>query len=197
MPRGRFQPEPVRRDDRRSDHQEQNFLFRRCPGFHQPKSDHRQLSTVPTPLMKQGNFTELRNTLPAPTVPSQAGCIQGNIIAASCIDPVASKLLALFPDPTFRPPWPAGQARQLDRRSELPVPVFGAQRHVLLRRPHRSQPDGEQPPLRPLQRIITWIGRIRRGRAIPSPAMAISRRNIASAVNRRARLGRPCEAVRR
>jgi hypothetical protein len=57
------------------------------------------LSTVPTPLMKTGNFTELKPTLAAPGVAGQSGCITGNIIAPSCIDPVGQKLLALFPDP--------------------------------------------------------------------------------------------------
>jgi hypothetical protein len=57
------------------------------------------LSTVPTPLMKAGNFTELKPTLAAPGVAGQSGCITGNIIAPSCIDPVGSKLLALYPDP--------------------------------------------------------------------------------------------------
>jgi hypothetical protein len=59
------------------------------------------LSTVPTPLMKTGNFTELRPTLATPGVAGQSGCISGNIIAPSCIDPVGSKLLALYPDPNI------------------------------------------------------------------------------------------------
>ncbi|NDJ14019.1 MAG: TonB-dependent receptor [Acidobacteriia bacterium] len=59
------------------------------------------LSTVPTPLMKTGNFTELRPVLANPAVAGQGGCISGNIIAASCIDPVGSKLLALYPDPNI------------------------------------------------------------------------------------------------
>lgn len=63
-------------------------------------------STVPTPLMKQGNFTELPQTLSDSPVAGQAGCIVGNIIQATsttgqpCIDPVGSKLAALFPNPT-------------------------------------------------------------------------------------------------
>jgi hypothetical protein len=65
-------------------------------------------STVPTPFMKQGNFTELRPTFTNPTVPSQNGCISGNIITASCIDPVGSKLLALYPNPNI----PSAVARQ-------------------------------------------------------------------------------------
>jgi hypothetical protein len=59
------------------------------------------LSTVPTPLMKTGNFTELKPTLAAPGVAGQSACITGNIIAPSCIDPVGSKLLALYPDPNI------------------------------------------------------------------------------------------------
>jgi Carboxypeptidase regulatory-like domain len=59
------------------------------------------LSTVPTPLMKQGNFTELRTTLTDPKVAGQAGCVSGNIIKASCIDATGQKLLALFPDPNI------------------------------------------------------------------------------------------------
>jgi hypothetical protein len=66
------------------------------------------LSTVPTPLMKGGNFTELKPTLAAPGVAGQGSCISGNIIQSSCIDPVGSKLLALFPDPNV----PAAVARQ-------------------------------------------------------------------------------------
>ncbi|HEU5234825.1 MAG TPA: TonB-dependent receptor [Terriglobales bacterium] len=60
-------------------------------------------STVPTPLMKQGNFTELKNTLSDSPVAGQAGCVVGNIIQATCIDPVGSKIAALFPDPNFGP----------------------------------------------------------------------------------------------
>jgi len=58
-------------------------------------------STVPTPLMKAGNFTELKQTLSNPGVAGQSGCISNNIIAASCIDPVGAKLLAIFPNPNI------------------------------------------------------------------------------------------------
>src|SRR4051794_10528103 len=64
-------------------------------------------STVPTPLMKNGNFTELSAALPT-SVPSQAGCISGKIIAASCIDPTGQKLLALYPNPNV----PSAVARE-------------------------------------------------------------------------------------
>ena len=60
------------------------------------------LSTAPTPLMTQGNFTELQNTtLTNPLVPGQSGCYVGNIIQATsttghtCFDPVAKKLMGL------------------------------------------------------------------------------------------------------
>ena len=58
-------------------------------------------STVPTPLMKQGNFTELGQTLNDSPVAGQSGCVVGNIVDPSCIDPVAAKLVALFPDPNI------------------------------------------------------------------------------------------------
>src|SRR6266446_3668324 len=62
-------------------------------------------STVPTPLMKAGNFTELPFALSDSTVPLQSGCYVGNILQATsstgqtCLDPVAAKLMALLPDP--------------------------------------------------------------------------------------------------
>ena len=65
------------------------------------------LSTVPTPLMQTGNFTELKASLTSP-IAAQAGCINGNVIAASCIDPVGAKLLALYPSPNI----PSAVARQ-------------------------------------------------------------------------------------
>ncbi len=58
-------------------------------------------SVVPTPLMKQGNFSELGITLNNPQVAGQTGCIANNVIAASCIDPSGAKLLSLFPDPNI------------------------------------------------------------------------------------------------
>jgi hypothetical protein len=66
------------------------------------------LSTVPTPLMKTGNFTELKPTLTSPAVAGQSGCISGNIILASCLDPVGLKLIALYPNPNI----PSAVARQ-------------------------------------------------------------------------------------
>jgi len=65
-------------------------------------------SVVPTPLMKTGNFTELKPTLSSPLVAGQSGCITGNVIAASCQDPTGAKLLALYPDPNL----PAAVAQQ-------------------------------------------------------------------------------------
>jgi len=53
------------------------------------------LSTVPTPLMTQGNFTELPYALANPQVPGQSGCYAVNIIQPGCFDPVAQKLMGL------------------------------------------------------------------------------------------------------
>ncbi len=53
-------------------------------------------STVPTPLMVQGNFTELPYALNNPAVPGQSGCYAGNIIQSGCFDPVAQKLMGLL-----------------------------------------------------------------------------------------------------
>lgn len=62
-------------------------------------------STVPTPLMKTGNFTELPFALSDSSIPGQSGCYVANILQATsttgqtCLDPVAAKLMALLPDP--------------------------------------------------------------------------------------------------
>jgi hypothetical protein len=62
-------------------------------------------STVPTPLMKAGNFTELNYSLSDSTIPGQSGCYVGNILQSTsstgqtCLDPVAAKLMPLVPNP--------------------------------------------------------------------------------------------------
>jgi hypothetical protein len=62
-------------------------------------------STVPTPLMKAGNFTELPYALTNSSVPGQSGCYVGNILQTTsstgqtCLDPVAAKTMALLPNP--------------------------------------------------------------------------------------------------
>ena len=58
-------------------------------------------STVPTPLMKTGNLTELKNNLPNSVVAGQGGCVSGNVISVSCLDPSALKLIAPYPDPNI------------------------------------------------------------------------------------------------
>jgi hypothetical protein len=60
------------------------------------------VSTVPTPLMKKGNFTELKNvTLNSSPVAGQGSCVAGQMIDPNCIDTTAAKLVALFPDPNI------------------------------------------------------------------------------------------------
>lgn len=60
-------------------------------------------SVVPTAAMRSGDLTELASHYPQytfkPTQASQTGCITGNVISSSCIDPVAKALMALMPNP--------------------------------------------------------------------------------------------------
>jgi hypothetical protein len=58
-------------------------------------------ATVPTPQMKQGIFTEYTKNLTDSVVPAQKGCVSGNVILSSCIDPVALKIIKLYPDPNI------------------------------------------------------------------------------------------------
>jgi hypothetical protein len=62
------------------------------------------IGTVPTPLMRQGNFSELPQSITSPTATGLGGfgnCIQNKIIQPSCIDPVAQNLLQLYPMPNI------------------------------------------------------------------------------------------------
>ena len=86
---------------------EKTFFFVDAQGFLSRQATTEQ-SVVPTPLMKVGNFTELKPTLPQSLVAGQSGCIRGNIIATSCLDPVGVKLLNLYPDPNI----PSAVAKQ-------------------------------------------------------------------------------------
>src|ERR1700728_3412385 len=59
------------------------------------------LSTVPTPLMKTGNFSVVSATHPLTAeAGNQKGCITANIVAASCIDPVGQAIMNLYPNPS-------------------------------------------------------------------------------------------------
>src|SRR6516165_9597446 len=60
-------------------------------------------STVPTPFMQEGNFTELPYSL-ADSVASQAGCVANNVIQSSCINAVGHNFAALFPAPNIPGP---------------------------------------------------------------------------------------------
>ncbi|MFZ0589861.1 MAG: TonB-dependent receptor [Bryobacteraceae bacterium] len=77
---------------------DKTFFFVDAQGF-SSRTATTTLSTVPTPLMKTGNFTELKNNLSTSAVPSQSACINGNVIATSCLDPTGLKLLSLYPNP--------------------------------------------------------------------------------------------------
>jgi hypothetical protein len=59
------------------------------------------LSTVPTPAMKTGDFTSVLSSHPMTAVAQgQTGCITGNIVSPSCIDPVGQAIMNLYPDPS-------------------------------------------------------------------------------------------------
>lgn len=61
-----------------------------------------QLATVPTPLMRQGNFIELQRAMrTSPFIP--AGCVDpvAKTINPSCVDPVAAQLINLYPQPNI------------------------------------------------------------------------------------------------
>jgi len=75
------------------------FFFADFQGF-SSRNATTENSTVPTPLMKQGDFTELPFALNA-VVPAQAGCIVGNVVQAGCMDAVGQKLLSVYPDPNI------------------------------------------------------------------------------------------------
>lgn len=60
-----------------------------------------ELSTVPTPAMKTGDFTSVLSSHPMTAVAQgQTGCITGNIVAPGCIDPVGQAIMNLYPDPS-------------------------------------------------------------------------------------------------
>ncbi|MGH7868155.1 MAG: carboxypeptidase regulatory-like domain-containing protein, partial [Candidatus Dormibacteraceae bacterium] len=62
------------------------------------------LSTVPTPAMKNGDFTELNSPVqfsPSTQVAGQAGCVVGNVVQPGCLSAVGMKLAALFPNPNI------------------------------------------------------------------------------------------------
>lgn len=83
---------------------DKTFFFADFQRFTQRRATTLQ-STVPTPLMKTGDFTELNTTLSDSPVATQQGCIVGNVIQATsttsdpCMDPAGTQLAALFPDP--------------------------------------------------------------------------------------------------
>ena len=86
---------------------EKTFFFVDAQGFLSRQAT-TENSVVPTPLMKVGNFTELKATLAPSQVAGQSGCVHGNVIAVSCLDPVAVNLLNLYPNPNI----PSAVARQ-------------------------------------------------------------------------------------
>ncbi|HUY13293.1 MAG TPA: hypothetical protein VMX16_06650 [Terriglobia bacterium] len=58
-------------------------------------------STVPTPAMKQGNFSELGFPLQSSPVAGQGGCVANSTIQLGCLSAVGMKLANLFPNPNI------------------------------------------------------------------------------------------------
>ena len=60
-----------------------------------------QTATVPTPLIRQGDFRELTGAMTATNPFVAPGCVNAaaKTITASCFDPVAAKLIGLYPQP--------------------------------------------------------------------------------------------------
>ena len=60
-----------------------------------------QTATVPTPLIRQGDFRELTGAMTASNPFVAPGCVNAGAktISASCFDPVAARLIALYPLP--------------------------------------------------------------------------------------------------
>jgi carboxypeptidase family protein/TonB-dependent receptor-like protein len=82
---------PIRKD--------KTFIFADYQGL-RIHSATTSILTVPTPLMRSGNFTELPITIIDPTT-SLPFSPDNNIIPAGRLDPIALKLLAIFPLPNL------------------------------------------------------------------------------------------------
>lgn len=60
-----------------------------------------ELSVVPTPQMKKGDFSVVDSSHRMTAVANgQNGCITNNVITPGCIDPVGQALMNLYPDPS-------------------------------------------------------------------------------------------------
>ena len=60
------------------------------------------IGSVPTPLMRQYNFSELKSLPHSPTLGALSqfsNCFVGTVLQASCIDPVGARIFALYPLP--------------------------------------------------------------------------------------------------
>ncbi|HTG61675.1 MAG TPA: TonB-dependent receptor [Terriglobia bacterium] len=78
------------------------FFFFDMQGFRARRAQANQ-NTVPTPLMQQGNFTELPYAL-ADSVSGQSGCVVNNIIQSNCMNAVGHNFTALYPAPNIPGP---------------------------------------------------------------------------------------------
>lgn len=56
-------------------------------------------ATVPTPLMRSGDLSELSNSVTGTNQFVPAGCVVNKIISPACIDPTSAQLINLYPMP--------------------------------------------------------------------------------------------------
>ena len=126
-----FQPESVRRHDRRPDHQEPDFLLLRHAEFNEPKGDiGRTVGRAYAAHEARRFYGIIAEDTAGDGRAIQSGCIANNVIAASCLDPTALKLIALFPNPNV----PSAVARQGTpgslAGSNYQFQYCGAERHL-------------------------------------------------------------------
>ena len=87
-------------------HQEGSHLHLRRRGTHTIAKGPALIGSVPTPLMRQYNFSELASAPHETTLPALSqfsGCISNAIVNPSCIDPVGAKIMALVSSAQHKP----------------------------------------------------------------------------------------------
>lgn len=84
------------------------------------------LASVPTPLMRQYNFSELARSPHDPTLAALsqfAGCVVNATVSPVCLDPVGAKIMALYPLPNTNRGL-EGVARRFTGNNYIASPTF-------------------------------------------------------------------------
>jgi outer membrane receptor protein involved in Fe transport len=130
------------------------FIF----GAYQGLSNHQQaeskVATVPSAAERSGDFTGLNTTLVNPTNPltgnpstDGAGnpCVAGNIIAAGCISPVATKLLQYIPQSASGQVVSLGSSPITENLGEVRADWNQSDRHHILGHYYQYQNNSSDP----------------------------------------------------